>query len=100
MDDRSPRVILDMTPDGDFRAAPRFSGKPVSSWPLKLGLGAAVVSAGAVALVAAALFLWLASVLIPIAIVAGLVAYIAFRIQVFRAVRRHRTAAGRTVYRS
>ena len=99
MDDRSPRVILDMTPDGDFRATPRSAERPASTWPLKLGLGAAVVSAGAIAIVAAALFLWLASVLIPIAIVAGLVAYIAFRIQVFRAVRRHRAASGRTVYR-
>ena len=100
MEDRSRRVILDMTPDGDFRTSPRSNGKIRSNWPLKLGVGAAVISAGAVAIVAAALFLWLASILIPVAIVAGLVAYIAFRIQVFRAARQHRSGLGRTIYRS
>ena len=78
---------------------PRASDRIRSNWPLKLGVGAAVISAGAVAIVAAALFLWLASILIPVAIVAGLVAYVAFRIQVYRAVRQRKAGMGRHVYR-
>ena len=68
-----------MTPQGDFR-----SPAPGSPWPLRLGLGAALVAAIAGGLALAAVFLWVASVLVPIALVAGLVAYVALRFQMWR----------------
>ncbi len=71
-----------MTPQGEF--VTRLTG---GGWPLRLGLGAAIVAAVAGGLALAAVFLWLASVLIPVALVAGLVAYLAFRYQMWRARR-------------
>ncbi len=65
-----------MTPGGDFVAPPSRS-----LWPLRLGLGAAVVAVVAGALTVAAVFLWLVSILLPIALFAAAVAYVAFRFQ-------------------
>lgn len=81
MRERLPQT-LDMTPQGEFVTRPAGGG-----WPLRLGLGAAIVAAVAGGLALAAVFLWLASVLIPVALVAGLVAYLAFRYQMWRARR-------------
>jgi len=78
MMDRLPRTI-DMTTNGDFVAAPT-----APAWPLRLGVGAAVVALVAGVLAFAALVLWVASIMIPVAVVAGLVAYGAFRFQVWR----------------
>ncbi len=78
MRDRVPQ-ILDMTPQGAFVAPAR-----TATWPLKLGLGAALVAAVTGGLALAAVFLWVASVLVPVALVAGLVAYVAFRFQMWR----------------
>ena len=47
----------------------------------KIGIGALVVALVAGSAAAAALLLWLVSVLVPVAVLAGLVAYTAFRIQ-------------------
>jgi hypothetical protein len=79
MRDRMPR-LLEMTPDGEF--VPQRAGP---AWPLRLGVGAALVAVAAAALTVAALFLWVASVLLPVALVAGAVAYGAFRYQAWRA---------------
>jgi hypothetical protein len=81
-----PRT-LDMTPDGEFVApyVPEPRGPGV--WAVRLGLAAAVVAAIAGAVVVAALMLWVASVMIPVALIAGVVAYAAFRFQVWRAQR-------------
>jgi MFS superfamily sulfate permease-like transporter len=49
-----------------------------------------VIAAIAGAVVVAALVLWVASVMIPVALVAGVVAYAAFRFQVWRAQRSSR----------
>ncbi len=68
-----------MTPQGGF-----VGPAPVATWPLRLGLGAALIAAIAGGLALAAVFLWVASVLVPIALVAGLVAYVAFRFQMWR----------------
>jgi len=79
-----------MTPDGEFVTPhvppPRVSGL----WAVRLGLGAAVVAAISGAVVVAALVLWVASVMIPVALIAGVVAYAAFRFQVWRAQRSSR----------
>lgn len=81
MRERTP-LLLDMKPDGEFAA----SASPMR-WPLRLGIGAALVAIAASGLLLAALFLWVASVLLPVAIVAGAVAYAAFRYQAWRARR-------------
>ncbi len=65
-----------MTPGGDFVSPP---SRP--TWQLRLGVGAAVVAVVAGALTVAAVFLWLASVLLPVALVAAAVAYVVFRLQ-------------------
>jgi hypothetical protein len=78
MRNRIPQTI-DMTPSGEFAAPP---ARP--AWPLKIGIGAAVVAAVAGAVVVASLFLWLATLLLPLAVLAGLVAYGAFRFQLWR----------------
>jgi len=70
---------IDMTPAGDVLPRPVQMG-----WPARIGLVAALVALAALAASAAALFLWLASVLLPIALVAGAVAYAAFKLQLWR----------------
>jgi hypothetical protein len=79
-----PRII-DMTPDGDF-VSPR--PRPAGGLAVTLGLSAAIVAAVAGAIVVAALLLWVASIMIPVALVAGVVAYAAFRFQMWRVRRR------------
>ncbi len=78
MIERGPRII-DMTPGGDFVAPP---ARP--NWAVRLGVGAALVAAVAGGLAVAAIFLWIASILIPVALVAGLVAFAAFKLQNWR----------------
>ncbi len=75
--------------NGEYVAAPG----PV--WPLKLGVAAilAAVVLGGVAL--AALALWVALLLIPVAIVAGLVGWAALRFQLWRAQGRGAGQDGR-----
>ena len=77
-----PRLQLDMTPDGRFRAPPRV---PVST---RIIIGAVLLAAVAVGLALAALALWVALALIPIAIVAVVVAVATIRFKLWRARRR------------
>jgi len=79
MRDRVPKTI-DMTASGEF-VAPAGRSSPLGAWPIRIGLGAAAVAAVAGAVVLAAIFLWVASVLFPVALVAGAIAYVAFRYQ-------------------
>ncbi len=75
---RFERPIIDMTPDGRFAGPP---STPVASQLFRYAVVLAVIAgAGAVA----ALLLWLAFLLIPIAIGAALIAYVAFRWQLWR----------------
>lgn len=77
---------IDMTPDGRFAGPPPA---PVSGQLLRLALLVASI-AGVVAI--AALALWLALTLIPIAIGAGLIAYGVLRYRMWksgRSVRRY-----------
>ncbi len=77
--------LLDMTPQGEFRA-PGFR----LSWPMRIGLVALGVSFVAGLVAASALLIYLALILIPVAIVAGAVAYVALRLQLWRVGgRRH-----------
>lgn len=78
MEYRTVRTI-DMTPAGDLLPRPFALG-----WTGRLGIVAALVAVGATVAAAAALFLWLAALLLPVALVAGAVAYVAFRLQLWR----------------
>ncbi len=71
---------IDMTPEGDIVPPAR----PGLSWPMRIGIGAVVVAVLAGLAASAAILLWLASVLIPIAVVAALIAYAALRFQLWR----------------
>ena len=74
-------MTIDMTVDGRFRAAPK---PPLSAKVLAIAL---LVAGGAAALAFAALALWLALILIPVAIGAALVAYGVLRYRLWRATR-------------
>ncbi|HUC19833.1 MAG TPA: hypothetical protein VMA37_19310 [Acetobacteraceae bacterium] len=70
--------LLDLTPDGEFRQPVR------PPWVARVAAWALVVAVIAGGLAAAAVAFWLALTLIPIAIVAGLIAYVAFRFNLWR----------------
>lgn len=72
---------LDMTPDGEFRTPPQMP------WSQRILRGAIVVAVLAAGLAVAALALWFALILIPVAVGAALVAYAAFRWRLWRAGR-------------
>jgi hypothetical protein len=63
------RRTLDMTPDGQFRRRP---GLPIME---RLFLGAVIVAAVAGGLALSALAFWLAIFLLPVALVAGIIAW-------------------------
>jgi hypothetical protein len=79
MSDRTP-PDLDLLPDGSFRPRQPPLAARVFRWAVVVAL-----LAGALALAAVAL--WFALVLIPVAIGAGLIAWLAFRYQLWRAKR-------------
>ncbi len=83
MDRRFPKTI-DMTPEGEFRSP---MATPAISWPARVGLVALGVSLVTGLVASLALLAYLALLLLPIAIGAGLVAYLALRLQ-FRRGRR------------
>ena len=81
-----PRLQIDMTPDGKFRPSPRAqTGVSVST---RIIIGAVLVGVLAAGLAFAALALWLAMALIPVAIGAAVVAYVMFRFKLWQARRR------------
>lgn len=76
-----------LIPAGEF--LPRYGATQAGlGLPAKIGIAATLIAVVAGTTAAAALLLWLASVLLPIAALAGLVAYAAFRIQFPRPSRR------------
>lgn len=86
------RRVIDMTPEGDFVRPPRV---PFTTRLLGLAVLVAVVAGG---LALASLALWIALTLIPVAIAAALVAYVALRWQSWRA-RRGSVGGQRDVFR-
>jgi hypothetical protein len=74
----SDTPMLDMTPDGRFRTPQ----KP----PLAIRIAAAALIVAVIAggLAVAALAIWLAFILIPVVLVAGLIGYAALRFQMRR----------------
>ena len=83
-----PRLQLDMTPDGRFRGPPRA---PLTTRIIAGAVLLAVV-AGGVAL--AAFALWVALLMIPVAILAVVVAVLTIRFRMWRA-RRQAASFGR-----
>lgn len=79
MNDRLPPEI-DLLPDGSIRPRQPPLAARVFRWAVVVAL-----FAGALALAAVAL--WFALILIPVAIGAGLIAWLAFRYQLWRAGR-------------
>ena len=69
---------LDLLPDGSFRQPPR---PPVAA---RIFAWALVIAAVAAALAVAAFALWIALILIPVVLVAVLIAWLAFRYQMWR----------------
>jgi hypothetical protein len=73
------RHTIDLTPAGEF--LPRQAPLP---WTAKVGIVATLIAVAAGVVTVAALFLWIASVLLPVALVAGAIAYGAYRLQLRR----------------
>ncbi len=87
---RNPQPLqIDMTPDGRFRGPVR------SSWGPRIIVVAVLVAVVAGGLAIAALALWFALALIPVAIVAVLIAVATLRFQVWRASWRARRSFSR-----
>jgi fatty acid desaturase len=85
MSDRKPPE-LDLLPDGSYRPRRPPVAARIFAWAI-------VIAAVAAAVALAAFALWIALILIPVVVLAGLIAWLAFRYQVWRAgtsVRRDR----------
>jgi hypothetical protein len=78
MSERNPPE-LEMRVDGSFRSPPR---PPLLT---RIILWAAVIAVVAGGLALAAFALWLALFLVPVALIAGVIAWLAFRFQLWRA---------------
>ena len=78
MSDRVPPE-LEMRADGSFRVPPR---PPILTRIFIWAVVIAVITGG---LAAAAFALWLALFLVPVALLAGVIAWLAFRFQLWRA---------------
>jgi len=80
MSDRRPPE-LELLPDGSYRPRRPPVAARIFAWAM-------VIAVVAAALALAAFALWFALILIPVVVVAGLIAWLAFRFQVWRAGRR------------
>ncbi|MGA3399438.1 MAG: hypothetical protein ABSC95_09465 [Acetobacteraceae bacterium] len=78
MSDRVPPE-LDMRTDGSFRLPPR---PPILT---RIFIWAAVIAVLAGGLALAAFALWIALILVPVALLAAVIAWLAFRFQLWRA---------------
>jgi hypothetical protein len=67
---------IDLTPAGEFLPRPA-----TLSWTARIGIVATLLEVGACVAAVAALFLWIASLLLPVALLAAAVAYTAYIVQ-------------------
>ena len=67
---------LDMRPDGTFRTPPRPMGLPLST---KLLVGGVLVAIGGLSLAVAFLAIWVVSLILPVVIIAGGIAWAALK---------------------
>ncbi len=77
MSDRMPPE-LDLLPDGSYRPRRPPMASRIFTW-------AVIIAVVAAALAVAAVALWFALVLIPVVVIAALIAWLAFRYQLWRA---------------
>ncbi len=84
--DRIPPTI-DMLPDGTFRAPPRPPRLPFST---KLALGGILVAILGASLAVAFLAIWVVSLILPVVIIAGGVAYLAMKYRRWQLLRGQR----------
>ena len=90
---QDPR-LLDMTPDGRFTPPRRSPLGP------RIVAGAVILAVVATALAVAAFALWIALLLVPVAIGAAVVAYLMIRFRIWQARRRAGSfGGGRDVFR-
>lgn len=76
MDRTRPRPVIDMTPDGDFREdAPPARGSAFDRLLARVGAYAVLAAVVAGGLVVAAIAVVFAAVLLPVAILAGLIGF-------------------------
>jgi hypothetical protein len=68
---------IELLPDGSYRPRRPPIAARIFAW-------AAVIAVAALALVVASFALWFALILIPVVVVAGAIAWLAFRYQVWR----------------
>jgi hypothetical protein len=87
--------VIDMTPDGAFIDRPQ---PPIPPIPAQIVGAAVLVAVVAGGLAVAALALWLALTLIPIAIAGAVIAYGVFRVQIWWA-RRQSLGGHRDLFR-
>ncbi len=80
MDRRAPQTI-DMNPDGSFAAPPPRAGLP---WSARIALAAFAVSFVTGLVAVAALALYIAAILIPVMILAGIGGYLGLKWQAWR----------------
>ncbi len=74
-------TIIDMTIEGDFVAPPPDEKPPFSA---RIMLWAAAIAGLAISCAVAVFALWLLAFLIPLVVIAALIAYAAFRFQLWR----------------
>jgi hypothetical protein len=89
---------IDMRPDGSFALPPRRGLQRGLPWPVRIGIIAGLVALVGAGIAGAAIALWLVMMLIPVIVIAGIVAWGAFRIQLWRA-RRASVRGGRDLFR-
>jgi hypothetical protein len=81
---KDDKRIIDMTLEGDFVAPPPGSLPPVGA---RLMVWAVVATMVAISVLIVALTLWFLVMILPLILGAGLIAYIAFRYQLWRSGR-------------
>ena len=75
---------IDMSPDGTFRAPPRPQRLPFST---KLAVGGVLVAALGASLAVAFLAIWVVSLILPVVIIAGGVAWAAMKYRRWQLLR-------------
>jgi hypothetical protein len=79
---------LDMTPEGEFVAPPYgYRGAAQAPWSARLLRAAVLVAVLGGMVIMAGLAIWLAVLMIPVVLVAGAVAYGAYRWRLWQAMR-------------
>jgi succinate-acetate transporter protein len=78
---KADRRVIDMTLEGDFVAPPPPSRPPIGT---RIMLWAIVTMVLAVTVLIVALTFWFVVMILPLVLAAGLIAYLAFRYQLWR----------------